>query len=88
MFLSSGSAASCGGWEVVLGFVANVVQNIEKAFKETGYKTQVQPLAHFHDDYGLKPKDGEEEEEEEEEEDDEEEGSGDEYTDDSDSDGR
>lgn len=48
----------------------------------------MQPLAHFHDDYGLKPKDGEEEEEEEEEEDDEEEGSGDEYTDDSDSDGR
>jgi hypothetical protein len=44
----------------------------------------VQPLAHFHDDYGLKPKDGEEEEEEDEEDD--EEGSGDEYTDESDSD--
>ncbi|EEY17247.1 cytoplasm protein [Verticillium alfalfae VaMs.102] len=55
-------------------------ENIEKALKETGYKTQVQQLAYFHDDYGLKPQDGEEEEEESEEEDDEE---GD-YTDDSD----
>ena len=33
-----------------------------------GYKTQVQPLSHFHDDYGLQgPNDGTEEEEDEDE---------------------
>ncbi|KAL2760462.1 hypothetical protein ACRALDRAFT_1090987 [Sodiomyces alcalophilus JCM 7366] len=51
-------------------------ENIEKALKETGYKTQVRQLADFHDDYGLKAKEGEEEDDE----DDEDEGSGDEYT--------
>ncbi|KAH7369173.1 cytoplasm protein [Plectosphaerella cucumerina] len=74
-----------GKSNVVITCAPILEENIEKAFKENGYKTQVQPLAHFHDDYGLKPKDGEEEEEEEEEDDDEE-GSGDEYTDESDSD--
>jgi len=37
-----------------------------KALAEMGYKTQVQPLSHFHDDYGLEgPDDGGEEEEDE-----------------------
>lgn len=35
-----------------------------KALDTAGYKTQVQPLAHFYDDYGLKGDDDEEEEEE------------------------
>jgi len=39
-----------------------------KALSAMGYKTQVQPLSHFHDDYGLQgPNDGTEEEEDEDE---------------------
>jgi hypothetical protein len=26
---------------------------MESAFKSMGYKTEVQPLSHYHDDYGL-----------------------------------
>lgn len=37
-----------------------------KALSAKGYKTQVQALSHFHEDYGLKG-DGEEEEEDEDE---------------------
>lgn len=44
----------------------------------------MQPLSYFHDDYGLKPKDGEEDEAENLEEDEEVSGSEEEYTDDSD----
>jgi hypothetical protein len=42
-----------------------------KALAAAGYKTQVQPLSHFYDDYGLKAgeDDGEEEEEDEDEDD-------------------
>jgi len=42
-------------------------QNIVKALAAAKYKTQVQTLSHFYDDYGLKTdeEDGEEEEEEE-----------------------
>ena len=43
-----------------------MVKNLETI----GYKTQVQPLTHFYDDYGLKADEDEEEEEEEEDDDD------------------
>ena len=47
-------------------------QKIEKALSEMGYKTQVQPLSHFYDDYGLKAdEDGEEEDDDDEDDDDE-----------------
>lgn len=64
------------------------LQNIEKAFKEMGYKTDVQPLAHFHDDYGLKGDDDEEEldDEDDEEDDDDEDDSEDDDDSDEDSD--
>lgn len=39
---------------------------METAFKGMGYKVQTHELSYFHDDYGLKPKDGEEEESSEE----------------------
>lgn len=42
-----------------------------KALGTAGYKTQVQPLSHFYDDYGLKADEDEGEEEEEEDDDDE-----------------
>lgn len=60
------------------------MQNIEKAFKEMGYKTDVQQLAYFHDDYGLKGDEDEEELEEDEDDefdDDEEDDSEGEYSD-------
>jgi hypothetical protein len=40
---------------------------METAFKGMGYKVQTHELSYFHDDYGLKPEDGEEEESSEEE---------------------
>lgn len=40
---------------------------METAFKGMGYKVQTHELSYFHDDYGLKPEDGEEEEESSEE---------------------
>jgi len=40
-----------------------------KALGAMGYKTQVQPLSHFYDDYGLKADDDEEEGDDEEDED-------------------
>ncbi len=43
---------------------------MEKALQATGYKTQVQLLPHFYDDYGLE---GDEEDDEDDEEDDEDE---------------
>jgi ABC-type Zn2+ transport system substrate-binding protein/surface adhesin len=53
-----------------------------KALSAMGYKTQVQPLSHFYNDYGLKAdEEGEEEDEEDEDgedEDDEEDGGSDE----------
>jgi hypothetical protein len=42
-----------------------------KALGTAGYKTQVQTLSHYHNDYGLEANDEEEEEEEEEDEDEE-----------------
>ena len=38
-----------------------------KALSVMGYKTQVQPLSHFYDDYGLKADDDEEEGDDEDE---------------------
>jgi hypothetical protein len=35
---------------------------MENAIKAMGYKTQVQPLSHFHDDYGLEGDEGDEDE--------------------------
>lgn len=35
------------------------LQPIDKALKTMGYKTQIQPLSHFHDDYGFEAVDGE-----------------------------
>lgn len=47
------------------------LQNMEKALKAMGYKTQVQPLNHFHEAYGLEgDEEGEEEDDEDEDEDD------------------
>lgn len=43
-----------------------VSQTITAGFQSEGFKTQVQPLSHFQEDYGLKA-DGEEEDELEEE---------------------
>ena len=59
-----------------------------KALATAGYKTQVQPLSHFYDDYGLKADEDEEEEEDddEDEDDDEEDGEDDGEDDGSDSD--
>lgn len=36
-------------------------QDIKKGFEESGYNPDIQPLAFFQDDYGLKPKEGEDE---------------------------
>jgi hypothetical protein len=41
---------------------------METAFKGMGYKVQTHELSYFHDDYGLKPEEGEEEESSEEDE--------------------
>jgi hypothetical protein len=49
---------------------ANTYQTITKGFASVGYKTQVQPLSHFQEDYGLKADGDEEESESAEEEDD------------------
>lgn len=46
-----------------------------------GYKTDVQQLAHFHDDYGLKGEDDEEEIEDDEDEEDEDDSEGDDFSD-------
>ncbi len=43
---------------------------MEKALGSMGYKTQVQPLSHFYDDYGLKGDTEDEDEEDDDEEDD------------------
>lgn len=44
---------------------------MEKAFKTMGYKTQVQPLNHFHEDYGLEgDEEGENDDEDDDDEDD------------------
>ena len=37
-----------------------VIQSMEKAFQEVGYKTRVQQLSDFYDDYGLEARDGDE----------------------------
>ena len=42
-------------------------QEICKGFEAAGFTPQVKPLKFFHDDYGLKPKDGDEESDGEEE---------------------
>ena len=46
------------------------MKNMVQTLSERGYKTQVQTLSHFYDDYGLKAddEDGEEEDDDEEEE--------------------
>lgn len=48
-----------------------MIQNMVKALGTAGYKTQVQTLSHFYNDYGLKADEEEEEEEEEDDEDEE-----------------
>ncbi|KAK3900955.1 Presequence protease 1, chloroplastic/mitochondrial [Staphylotrichum tortipilum] len=60
-----------GRSNVVVTCAPIMEENIVKALATAGYKTQVQTLSHFYDDYGLKA--DEEDEEEEEEEDDEDE---------------
>ena len=44
------------------------LQSIVKSLSNAGYKTQVQPLSHFYDDYGLKGDDEDEDEADEDEE--------------------
>ncbi|KAK2777752.1 zinc metalloprotease [Colletotrichum kahawae] len=58
---------------VVITCAPILEENIDKAFQEMGYKTQVKPLADFHDDYGFK---GDDDEDDEDDEDDDEEGDG------------
>ncbi|KAJ9143690.1 Zinc metalloprotease [Pleurostoma richardsiae] len=63
-----------GKSNVVVTCAPIMQENMEKAFKAMGYDTQVQPLTHFYDDYGLKgPEDEEEDEDMEDDEDDEDE---------------
>ena len=64
------------------------LQNMEKTFKEMGYKTQVKTLTDFYDDYGLEGGEHDSEEDEDEDEDmsDEEDGSSDDEGSDSDED--
>jgi hypothetical protein len=50
------------------GKADNVIQNMVKALGTAGYKTQVQTLSHYHNDYGLEANEEEEEEEEDEDE--------------------
>jgi len=47
-------------------------ENMEKTFKEMGYKTQIRTLTDFYDDYGLEggEDDGEEDDEDEDEDED------------------
>ncbi|KAK4169143.1 Metalloenzyme, LuxS/M16 peptidase-like protein [Cladorrhinum sp. PSN259] len=60
-----------GKSNVVVTCAPIMEDNMIKTLSERGYKTQVQTLAHFYDDYGLKAdeEDGEEDEEEDEDED-------------------
>jgi len=61
-----------GKSNVVVTCAPIMEEKIEKALSEMGYKTQVQPLSHFYDDYGLKAdEDGEEEDDDDEDDDDE-----------------
>ncbi|KAK0728025.1 Metalloenzyme, LuxS/M16 peptidase-like protein [Lasiosphaeria miniovina] len=64
-----------GKSNVVVTCAPIMEENIAKALSTMGYKTQVQPLSYFYDDYGLQA--GEDEgEDEDEDEDDEDDGSG------------
>ncbi|KAL2133113.1 hypothetical protein VTI74DRAFT_2915 [Chaetomium olivicolor] len=60
-----------GRSNVVVTCAPIMEENMVKALGAAGYKTQVQALSHFYDDYGLKAdeEDGEEEDEEDEDED-------------------
>ncbi|KAK4669403.1 uncharacterized protein QC763_202710 [Podospora pseudopauciseta] len=60
-----------GRSNVVVTCAPIMEENIVKTLGERGYKTQVQTLTHFYDDYGLKAdeEDGEDEEEEDDDED-------------------
>ncbi|KAL2197351.1 Metalloenzyme, LuxS/M16 peptidase-like protein [Corynascus similis CBS 632.67] len=61
-----------GKSNVVVTCAPIMEENIVKALETAGYKTQVQTLSHFYDDYGLKgDEDDEEEEDDEDDEDDE-----------------
>lgn len=51
--------------------ITNIQQGIVKGFEDSGFKTQVQPLTHFQDDYGLKGGDDDDEDEGGEDDDDE-----------------
>ncbi|KAK4238493.1 Presequence protease 1, chloroplastic/mitochondrial [Achaetomium macrosporum] len=59
-----------GKSNVVVTCAPIMEENMVKALAAAGYKTQVQPLSHFYDDYGLKAgeDDGEEEEDDKDEE--------------------
>ncbi|KAH6636872.1 Metalloenzyme, LuxS/M16 peptidase-like protein [Chaetomium tenue] len=60
-----------GKSNVVVTCAPIMEENMVKALGTAGYKTQVQTLSHFHNDYGLKADEEEEEEEEEDDEDEE-----------------
>ncbi|KAL8288669.1 hypothetical protein RB597_000669 [Gaeumannomyces tritici] len=47
-----------GSSNVVVTCAPLLQESMDKAFKSMGYKTQVQTLSHFHDDYGFKGEDG------------------------------
>lgn len=59
-----------GKSNVVVTCAPIMEENMVKNLEAIGYKTQVQPLTHFYDDYGLKADEDEEEEEEEEDDED------------------
>ncbi|KAG7288803.1 hypothetical protein NEMBOFW57_005161 [Staphylotrichum longicolle] len=63
-----------GRSNVVVTCAPIMEENMVKALAAAGYKTQVQTLSHFYDDYGLKADDEDEEEEEEEDEDEDDDG--------------
>ncbi|KAK3378364.1 Metalloenzyme, LuxS/M16 peptidase-like protein [Podospora didyma] len=58
-----------GKSNVVVTCAPLMEESIVKALSTMGYKTQVQQLSHFYDDYGLKADEGEEEEEEDDDDD-------------------
>ncbi|GAB1314124.1 Peptidase M16 inactive domain-containing protein [Madurella fahalii] len=58
-----------GKSNVVVTCAPIMEENMVKALSSVGYKTQVQTLSHFYDDYGLKADEDDDEEEEEDEED-------------------
>ncbi|KAL1840370.1 hypothetical protein VTJ49DRAFT_543 [Mycothermus thermophilus] len=76
-----------GRSNVVVTCAPIMQETIAKALTDAGYKTQIQPLSHFYDDYGFKLEGEEDEEEDDDDEEDEDEEDGSEDGSDDDEDG-